>query len=182
MWDGIRNKYIEARGEPLSTEVKVYKLSPEELEKYRKGSKETKEVKLMDNDQKELTREKYIELKQAGLTDTQIAKQFDLHPPELTSLKHQWGLSGYRVNREKRNPEEEQDVTDKSIPSEETKLEALERQIADLKKELEEKEQDLLQREAEISRLIDQNAELFNELGTYKKKYDVLRTALKELL
>jgi Zinc-finger len=66
----------------------------------------------------ELTREKYLEHKAAGLTDSEIRKKYGFkHPNDLTNWKKQNGVEGVRLGP---SPEQRPNISDKPIQKEQS--------------------------------------------------------------
>src|SRR6185312_9503035 len=108
----VPNRAVEHRT-PANSEVKPYKLSPEELEYYRnkypteklacdkpntvkvsideywKRKKQDKPSELKIG---RLTIKKYTELKEQGLSDLSIMNEANMSYAKLNALKHKWGL------------------------------------------------------------------------------------------
>lgn len=159
-WDGIRNKYIEqSRQKPVSTEVKVYWLSSEELEKYR--AKEGERSMTSENGL-EITKEKYLELKEKGISDRLISQRYGIHQSKLSLMKKDWGLEGLRVNNQTEESQETQQKPGTSIVAE------LERQIIELRQKADHYQEEVKRVQLEKEQL--------------EKRYEKVKRALRALL
>lgn len=159
-WDGIRNKYIEqSRQKPVSTEVKVYWLSSEELEKYR--AKEGERSMTSENGQ-EITKEKYLELKEKGISDRLISQRYGIHQSKLSLMKKDWGLEGMRVNNQTEEGQETQRKPGTSIVAE------LEKQIIELRQKADHYQEEVKRVQLEKEQL--------------EKRYEKVKRALRALL
>lgn len=164
LWGGIRNRQIEQQREKsVSNEVKVYKLSPEELNKYR-SKKEVKPVS-----ERELTKEKYLELKEQGISDRVIAQQYGIHQSKLSLMKKDWGLEGMRVNSESKETQTDQ-LNDK-----EKQREPGTSNVAELERQIIEWRQKAAQLEEEAKRLQSEKEQL-------EKQCEKVKRALRALL
>lgn len=159
-WDGIRNKYIEQQREkPVSNEVKVYWLSSEELEKYR--AKEGERSMTSENGQ-EITKEKYLELKEKGISDRLISQRYGIHQSKLSLMKKDWGLEGMRVNNQTEEGQETQRKSGTNIVAE------LEKQIIELRQKADRYQEEVKRVQLEKEQL--------------EKRYEKVKRALRALL
>lgn len=156
-WGGIRNIFIEeARGGTVVSEVRTYKLSPEELERYRRGNG------------MELTKEKYLELKEQGKTDKEIAEQHKMYQSKLSMLKRKWDLGGVRVNMQGEEQQKVEAVVNVTTQKEQSR-------VTELEKEVKKWKETAQQFKEEVERLK-------RECESYQLKYEKIKEALKVLL
>jgi hypothetical protein len=88
--------------------------------KLREESEEMEAAKTMEKVE-ELTREKYVQHKEDGWTDSQIRKHYGFKfPNDLTKWKRENGLEGYRVNV---TPEQRLNINGSQLPKDQPKEE-----------------------------------------------------------
>ncbi|QZT34002.1 hypothetical protein HUR95_00750 [Caldalkalibacillus thermarum TA2.A1] len=147
------------------SEVKTYKLSPEELEKYRKGTVKTEMEKA---EKQELTKEKYLELKQQGKKDKEIAEQHGMSQSKLSMIKRKWDLGGVRVNMQGEEQQKVEAVVNVAAQKEKSRVTELEKEVTKWKEMAQ-------QFKEEVERLK-------RECESYQLKYEKIKEALKVLL
>ncbi|GAF63608.1 hypothetical protein BTS2_0499 [Bacillus sp. TS-2] len=70
-----------------------------DLQKIKHSWKKQEESPKQEVEKKEeLSKERYIELKQSRFTDEEIRKQFSIHSPDLSKMKRKWGVSGMKTD------------------------------------------------------------------------------------
>lgn len=130
---------------------------------------------------KELTKEKYLELKEKGETDFQIAKKIGLYTPKLTQLKKEWGLSGLK-NKDVNNQNTPATIDTKSVELMD-KIRQLEQELQREKEMNDKAESQINLLYAEVKLLREKNQKLEEQLKAEQEapKVDELIKQIEDL-
>lgn len=186
-------------------ELKEYKLTSEELEQYKAGKSIDDILKERDEKQmaevKELTEEKYNELREKGLSNKKIAEMFGKSEGWVYKQKEKWGSAKEKEDgrptkeaydkllKEKQALQEEVTALKKELqqqndivkPQQDLELEKLKKEIEQLHKEIQNKDQYAEHLKEYFETAMSSKEQAQKEVITLKNEVNKLKAKLTEL-
>lgn len=162
-------------------EVVTYQLTPEELEKYKKGDVKPMAAAAKKLTKEDLTKEVYLKLVKQGKIDAHIRKEYGISNwTTLKRMKDAWGITG--------DGRASQTVTDSTLPAGVSleqimdKLNIIATEQAETKKQLNGICEILTQLTQKNNSPNDQYIQNRDEKSNNDQTVDLIRALLKELL